>query len=138
MTDSRLQGDAAVRADLLTAKSPGWVIKFDGVDQHMGRGTTVVKDLATYDALRSTWLGANGTIDLPRSSFSAQQYVEPWLGTGKFRRKLEIRAYAVITSTDPLRLYIWPQSFVLLAFSRYSDRPNSTRTGPSWCTMTSK
>jgi len=39
----------------------------------------------------------------------------------------------MITSTSPLRLYVWSDALVVLAFSTFSDSPPKNSTGPSWC-----
>lgn len=39
----------------------------------------------------------------------------------------------MITSTNPLRLYLWPDAIAVLAFSTYSDSPRKNSSSPAWC-----
>ena len=86
------EGDADILADFESGGSTGWVVKRDGLDMHLGVGTTIVTDLKAYRTLRASWFDGDGKPKAVASSFSAQQYVQPWLGEGKWNRKMEIRA----------------------------------------------
>eukprot|EP00040_Diaphanoeca_grandis_P018339 m.96410 g.96410 ORF g.96410 m.96410 type:complete len:812 (+) comp26894_c0_seq1:160-2595(+) len=124
------QGIHQMEADLKNSSSSGWAIKVDGANLHLGVGTKVVRNWDEYQHVRKTFFP-----DLWSSqanSFVAQEYVHPWLGDAHFHRKFEIRAYATVTSTNPLRVYVFKESFVLLAFSIFSDKPVPDGS-PSWC-----
>jgi hypothetical protein len=71
---------------------------------------------------RSNGMGISihhGAGQVPNVPGLVQQYLQnPFLSPEGF--KLDIRVYGVITGTDPLRLYLWSDSYVRVAGAKYS------------------
>lgn len=87
-----------------------WVLKRDGRNLHLhaGKGVTYVKSMAEIP-------------DTSDGSYLVQPYLEPFLGEGQYRRKAELRVYLAVTSVHPLRLYIYPRFWVVMAGSIYTS-----------------
>ena len=87
-----------------------WVLKRDGrnMNLHAGSGVSYVK---TAQQLPNSTDG----------SYLVQPYKEPYLGEGEYRRKAELRVYLAITSLKPLRVYMYPRLWAVLAGSIYTS-----------------
>ena len=95
--------------------NPGkpWVMKEDSFHHHLhtGRGVTFISspDQLPGDETESLNL------------YMVQPYVEPFLGEGPLRRKVELRFFLAVTSIYPLRLYVFNEPWVVLSAKVYSN-----------------
>ena len=99
--------------DRLKAEMDGkklWVLKRDGklLELHVGSGVSYVK---TPEEIPDTSQGG----------YLVQPYKGPFLGPDNYRRKAEVRVYLAVTSVNPLRLYLYPRMWVILAASLYTS-----------------
>ena len=111
-------------ADVVRSR-PFWLLK---TNQHQGQG---VKLTSADDLIAATRVGSLAGSPLApwlHSSSLLQQPVAPSLVAG---RKYSLRLYSVITSANPLRVYVHTEGFALFAASRYetdSTDPTSVLT----------
>lgn len=103
-----------------------YVVKGTGVlthDTHSGRSITYARTSSQADRLMNT----RGTNKSQNYAFIAQRFVEPFLGVGDYRRKAELQIYLAMTSTSPLRVYMYDEWVCILAASQYTDSISAIR-----------
>lgn len=88
-----------------------WVMKRDSTTWHKHLGSNVFYIKKETDIPRN-----DNTEDL---TYLVQPFTEPYLGHGKYHRKSEIRLYIAVTSTQPLRAYIYKDQWAALASHPY-------------------
>lgn len=105
---SLLEEDARRYAKANQGQDPTYIVK--PVASSCGKGIRVVKGIP-----RSLREGA-APEDGPQKPYIVQQYLDPFLVDG---RKFDLRMYCVVTSFDPLRIYLFDQGLVRFAAERY-------------------
>ena len=103
-----------------------WVLKRDSntMHAHMGTGVSFIRNASQIPSAE----------DLVDGTYLIQPFVKQWMGSGDYHRRHEIRLYIAITSTSPLRAYVWNEPWVGLAQKVY-DPPSSAEASPDVCML---
>jgi Tubulin-tyrosine ligase family len=101
-----------------------FVIKGTGTKTHVHAGKSIfyVRSLQEAADFLST---VNSTLNQDLD-YIAQRFAHPLLGTGDFKRKAELQIYLTITSTSPIRLYMYDEIVCILAASEYTNSLSAT------------
>jgi hypothetical protein len=89
-----------------------WVLKKSG--EHKSNGVSVIDSVEALPTEEIT----------KDSTYLVQPYVEPFVGTGMYQRKTEVRFYTAITSVHPLRVYVFRDPWVSLSQTIYTKNSN--------------
>eukprot|EP01114_Cavostelium_apophysatum_P019684 TRINITY_DN6413_c0_g1_i3.p1 TRINITY_DN6413_c0_g1~~TRINITY_DN6413_c0_g1_i3.p1 ORF type:complete len:372 (-),score=43.32 TRINITY_DN6413_c0_g1_i3:24-1139(-) len=94
------------------AEPPIFIVKRS--DKQRGEGVHLVSSLAEVDQLQTP---NSPAFPISKTKPIAQRYIKNVLTLEGF--KFTLRVYAVITSIDPLRIYVYPNGLVRLCSKRY-------------------
>jgi hypothetical protein len=96
-----------------------FVLKGTGIKTHVHAGKSIMYVRTIQEAV--DFLRSYNSTEHQNLVYIAQRFAHPLLGNGDFKRKAELQIYLTITSTSPIRVYMYQEIVCILAASEYTN-----------------